>query len=70
MINVKLKAKDFDWQPLAKPLIQEVEELLGSKGRVIVRASGTEPLVRVMVEAEEEMLAQSYAEKIAKVIEG
>lgn len=70
MINVKLKAKDFDWHPLAKPLIQEVEELLGSKGRVIVRASGTEPLVRVMVEAEEEILAQSYAEKIAKVIEG
>ena len=40
----------------------------GSTGRVLVRASGTEPLVRVMVEAETEDLACEHAERIAEVV--
>lgn len=45
------------------------EELLDSRGRVLLRASGTEPLVRVMVEGESEGLVKKQAKKLAKVIE-
>ena len=46
--------------------VAEVEEELGEDGRVLVRASGTEPLVRVMVEASSEAVARMYAERLAE----
>jgi phosphoglucosamine mutase len=70
MINIRLTNKSFDWQNAAKQSISEVEHLLSNDGRVIVRASGTEPLVRVMVEASNAALAKSCAEKIASSIRG
>jgi phosphoglucosamine mutase len=45
-----------------------VEQLLKGMGRVLVRASGTEPLVRVMVEAQTSAEAQKYAERIANAL--
>lgn len=69
MINVKLADKSYDWQSRASHVIANVEEKLGQDGRVIVRASGTEPLVRVMVEAKELELAKQYAELIANSIQ-
>lgn len=51
-----------------KQVISEVEEEMASNGRVLVRASGTEPLVRVMVEAETSEQADSYTERIAEVV--
>jgi len=48
--------------------ISEVEQLLSGKGRVLVRASGTEPLVRVMVEAQTSADAQKHAEQIAQLL--
>lgn len=48
--------------------ISEVEQLLVGKGRLLVRTSGTEPLVRVMVEAQTSAEAQKYAERIAHVL--
>jgi len=44
---------------------EAVERELGNSGRVLIRASGTEPLIRVMVEAREEEAAQSMARRIA-----
>ncbi|MBX9867691.1 MAG: phosphoglucosamine mutase [Burkholderiales bacterium] len=70
MINVRFTDKEFDWQTASRDAIREVETELNGKGRVIVRASGTEPLVRVMVEAKDAQLAQSCAEKIAQTIKG
>ena len=48
--------------------IKQVEDELGDTGRVLVRPSGTEPLVRVMVEAKEENTAVSQAEKLSNLI--
>ncbi|MBC7265875.1 MAG: phosphoglucosamine mutase [Coriobacteriia bacterium] len=48
--------------------IAEAEQRLGEHGRVLVRASGTEPLVRVMVEAAEEQVASEIAAEIAAVV--
>ncbi len=49
--------------------IEEVEKEMNGNGRVLVRASGTEPLVRVMTEAETEELSSSYANAIAEVVQ-
>jgi phosphoglucosamine mutase len=48
--------------------IRAMEETLGAEGRVLVRASGTEPLVRVMVEAQTESLALSSALSLANAV--
>jgi phosphoglucosamine mutase len=48
--------------------VRQVELELGGDGRVLVRASGTEPLVRVMVEASSEDSAVGYADRLAEVV--
>jgi phosphoglucosamine mutase len=69
LINVRI-AKDQKWQdnPQLASAIQEVERQLAGTGRVLIRASGTEPLVRVMVEAQDSVVAQSCAEKLAATL--
>jgi phosphoglucosamine mutase len=49
--------------------IAAIEQRLGEKGRVLVRPSGTEPLVRVMVEAPTEADAAAAAEELARAVE-
>ena len=49
--------------------IRELEERLADEGRVLVRASGTEPLIRVMIEGRDETLITQWAEDLVKVIE-
>ncbi|OBX02988.1 phosphoglucosamine mutase [Gallibacterium genomosp. 3] len=51
-----------------KQVAAEVEKKLYGKGRVLLRKSGTEPVIRVMVECEDEALAQQSAEKIADIV--
>ncbi|HLY81537.1 MAG TPA: hypothetical protein VKQ71_01060, partial [Acidimicrobiales bacterium] len=48
--------------------VAEVEASLGATGRVLLRPSGTEPLVRVMVEAPTEIEARTAAERLADVV--
>jgi phosphoglucosamine mutase len=69
LINVRLQ-QGQSWTELQKlpqllAATKSVEVELGSTGRVLIRASGTEPLVRVMVEAQDAVQARSCAEKIA-----
>ena len=45
-----------------------VEAELGQRGRILIRASGTEPLLRIMVEAETEALARGAAEQLAATV--
>ena len=68
MINVRI-SKGHAWQPAAEPVLKQVEQELGQQGRVVLRASGTEPVVRVMVEAKDASVAKASAEKIAAAIE-
>ena len=48
--------------------ISAVRERLGAEGRILLRESGTEPVVRVMVEAESETLCRAYVQEVAAVI--
>jgi phosphoglucosamine mutase len=68
LINVKLPSKGFDWQSISNIAIIDAKDQLGDNGRIVVRASGTEPLVRVMVEANNLELAQKLAQQIVAVI--
>ncbi len=69
LINVRFEGGESPLESDAvKAVSQEVETLLGNTGRILLRKSGTEPLIRVMVECEDAEKAQSYAEKIANVI--
>jgi phosphoglucosamine mutase len=69
MINVPL-APGLDWRAHAglAGAIKEVEAELGPRGRVLIRASGTEPKLRIMVEAEEESLASEGAQRLADAL--
>jgi phosphoglucosamine mutase len=49
--------------------VKAAESELGESGRVLLRPSGTEPLIRVMVEAASQDQAQTIAEKLAKVVQ-
>ncbi len=70
LINVKVQP-GFDWQKNTKLMQakEQAEKKLANEGRVLIRASGTEPLIRVMVEARDAELARSLAEEIAAQVQ-
>jgi phosphoglucosamine mutase len=69
LLNVRLRPGQ-DWQSNTrmKEEVQKAEAELGDTGRVLIRASGTEPLVRVMVEARDEAQANACAKRIADTL--
>jgi len=69
MINVRV-AKGFklDAEPAVSASVSEAEATLNGNGRVVLRASGTEPLIRVMVEGRDADLVRHTAETIAAVV--
>ena len=68
--NVRVQDKaGAQSDPKVKAAIAEVTEKLGDTGRILVRESGTEPVVRVMVEAETEEACRTYVDKVCKAME-
>jgi len=68
LVNVRTARRDPAVATLVADEIARTEAMLGGDGRVLVRPSGTEPLVRVMVEAASSDLARAEAERLARVI--
>ena len=69
LINVKTDVKiDFDNDSKLTEAIKSIESKLSNTGRVLVRESGTESLIRVMVESANNDLANEYAEQLAETI--
>ena len=70
--NAKIKNENksrYMQDPIVKKEIEEVEKLMRGEGRVLIRPSGTEPLVRVMIEGSDQKLITEYASAIAALIE-
>ncbi|WP_292999910.1 phosphoglucosamine mutase [Nevskia sp.] len=70
LLNVPVtgKAKPVLDQPRLKLALGDIEAALSGRGRVLLRASGTEPVIRVMVEADQALMAQQAAESLADAV--
>ncbi|MFC0298617.1 phosphoglucosamine mutase [Geobacillus jurassicus] len=69
LVNVQVKEKEKVMEnEQVKSVIAEVEAEMNGNGRVLVRPSGTEPLVRIMAEAPTEEACRAYVERIADVV--
>jgi len=67
LVNVKTAIKmTADAEASIQKAVKAVEDKLGAKGRVLLRASGTEPLIRVMVEGEDAAGVENYAQQLAE----
>ena len=70
MINVGVSKKvDIDANKAIIKAVEDAEKRLDGRGRVLLRASGTEPVIRVMVEAEDSQLVHKVATDISAVVE-
>ncbi|MDN6626428.1 MAG: phosphoglucosamine mutase [Pisciglobus halotolerans] len=69
LVNIRVSDKYGAMDvPAIKTVIEEVEEEMGGNGRILVRPSGTEPLLRIMAEAPTEEKVESYVNRIADVV--
>jgi phosphoglucosamine mutase len=69
MINVRVSDRSLALDHAATlTAVRDIEARLGKQGRVLLRASGTEPVIRVMIEGEDQLLVASMAGELADVI--
>ena len=68
MINVRAVSAKVMQDNMVQSAVRDVEAVLGDKGRVLLRPSGTEPLIRVMVEGEDAQQVRRLAEQLAAVV--
>jgi len=69
LINVRVKDKEkLSTNKRINELIKEIEDDYSNQGRIFVRASGTEPVIRVMLEAKDEAMISKWEDKIASTI--
>jgi len=69
IVNVKVRAKPpLELLPEVARALGEAQKALGENGRIVLRYSGTEPLARVMVEAEHEADVKRYSERVAAAL--
>lgn len=72
-VNAKVtneRKASYNDDPVVANAISELEKIFEGNGRVVIRASGTEPLVRVMIEGDNQEFIEKKAHEIAKLIEG
>jgi phosphoglucosamine mutase len=71
LLNVKISKQDYvlDQNKKIQQAVQDIQQALGKEGRVLLRKSGTEPLVRVMVEGEDERHVRKLAEQLAAIVQ-
>jgi len=66
MVNLRLGSRvNLSEYPALDGIVDAMEKRMGGRGRVLLRPSGTEPLVRVMVEGEDADLVSQYAQELA-----
>jgi phosphoglucosamine mutase len=69
IVNVRVKSKPpLDSLPQVSRALAEAQSALGDNGRVVLRYSGTEPLARVMVEAEHDADVRRYSQSLAEAL--
>ena len=69
IVNVEAAdSVDVDEEPAIQDAVGEAESILGQRGRVVLRASGTEPVIRVMVEGEDEEIVATVARRLAESV--
>jgi len=70
MINVRLSKKvDISGNQVINDAVAAAEAELAGRGRVLLRPSGTEPLIRVMVEGEDQGLVDKLVDSLAKTVQ-
>lgn len=73
LVNARVdnkRKKDYIKNETIKSEIEKLEAKFSGEGRVLIRPSGTEPIVRVMIEGRDQKVIQQEAERLAKLIEG
>lgn len=70
LVNVRFAGGDVNpvEHPSVKEACERVTQAMGGRGRVLLRKSGTEPLVRVMVEGDDEKVVRGYADELARLV--
>jgi phosphoglucosamine mutase len=70
LVNVRFAGGDVNpvEHPSVKEACERVTQAMGGRGRVLLRKSGTEPLVRIMVEGDDEKVVRGYADELARLV--